>query len=53
MSIGMCPFKYLYNYDPLTFEEIVFGESKDPMVKEWIHVNQDIIRELKDNVQRE
>jgi hypothetical protein len=52
MSIGMSPFKALYSYDPLTFEEIVFGESKAPMAKEWIQVNQDIIRELKDNLHR-
>jgi len=39
MSIGMSPFKALYNYDPLTFEEIVFVERKDPMAKEWIQVN--------------
>jgi carbonic anhydrase len=44
MSIGMSPFKALYSYDPLTFEEIVFGDSKAPMEKEWIQVNQDIIK---------
>jgi hypothetical protein len=39
MSIGMSPFKDLYSYDPLTFEEILFGESHAPMEKEWIHIN--------------
>jgi hypothetical protein len=48
----MSPFKALYSYDPLTFEEIVFGERKGPMEKEWIQVNQDIIKELKDNLHR-
>jgi hypothetical protein len=52
MSIGMSPYKDLYSYDPLTFEEIVFGESKAHMAKEWIQVNKEIIRELKDNLHR-
>ena len=52
MSIGMSPFKALYSYDLVTFEVIVFGEIKDPMAKEWIQVNQDIIGELKDNLHR-
>jgi len=34
MSIGMSPFKALYIYDPLTFVEIVFGDSRAPMDKE-------------------
>jgi hypothetical protein len=52
LSIGMSPFKALYNYDPLTFVEIVFGDKRDPMVKEWIHESQDILKELKDNLHR-
>jgi hypothetical protein len=52
MSIGMSPFKDLYSYEPLTFVEIVFGDSRDPMAKEWIQESQDILKELKDHLQR-
>jgi hypothetical protein len=36
MFIGMSPFKALYNYDPFTFFEIVFGDSRARITKEWI-----------------
>jgi hypothetical protein len=52
MSIGMSPFRALYNYDPLSFVEIAFGDSKAPMVQDWIQQSQDILRELKDHLQR-
>jgi hypothetical protein len=52
MSIGMSPFRALYSYDPLSFVEIVFGDSRAPMVKDWIQQSQDILRELKDHLQR-
>jgi hypothetical protein len=39
MSIGMSTFQDLYSYDLLNFEEIVFGDSRKPMVKEWIQVS--------------
>jgi len=52
MAIGMSPFKALYSYDPLTFSEIVFVDSRAPMEKEWIQENHDILRELKDNLHR-
>ena len=52
MSIGMSPFRALYNYDPLTFVEIVFGNSRAPMVQDWIQQSQDILKELKGRLQR-
>jgi hypothetical protein len=52
MSIGMSPFRALYNYDPLTFVEIVFGDSRAPMVHDWIQKSQDILRELKYHLHR-
>jgi hypothetical protein len=52
MSIGMSPFRALYSYDPLTFVEIVFGDSRAPMVQDWIQMSQDILRELKDHLHR-
>jgi hypothetical protein len=33
MSIGMSPFRALYSYDPLTFFEVVFGDSRAPIAK--------------------
>jgi hypothetical protein len=52
MSIGMSPFRALYSYDPLSFVEISFGDSRAPMVQDWIQQSQDILRELKDHLQR-
>jgi hypothetical protein len=53
MSIDMSPFIDLYSYDPLTFVEIVFGDSRDPMAKEWIEESRDILIELKNHLQRD
>ena len=52
MSIGMTPFRALYSYDPLSFVEIAFGDSKAPMVQDWVQQSQDILREKKDHLQR-
>jgi hypothetical protein len=52
MSIGMTPFRALYNYYPLSFVEIVFGDNRAPMVQDWVQQSQDILRELKDHLQR-
>jgi hypothetical protein len=35
MSIGMTPFRALYSYDPLSFVEIAFGDSRALMVQDW------------------
>jgi hypothetical protein len=52
MSIGMTPFRVLYSYDPLSIVEIAFGDNKAPMVQDWVQQSQDILRELKDHLQR-
>jgi hypothetical protein len=52
MSIGMTPFRALYSYDSLSFVEIAFGDSRAPMVQDWVQQSQDILRELKDHLQR-
>jgi hypothetical protein len=52
MSIGMSLFKELYGFDSLTFMEIAFGDSRAPMAKQWIQESQDVLRELKDHLQR-
>jgi hypothetical protein len=49
----MTPFGALYSYDPLSFVEIVFGDRRAPMVQDWVQQSQDILRELKDHLQRE
>ena len=53
MSIGMSLFRALYRHDPLSFVEIAFGDNRAPMVQDWIEQSQDILRELKDHLQRE
>jgi hypothetical protein len=52
MSIGMTPFKALYSYDPLSFVDISFGDNRAPMVQDWVQQSQEILRELKDHLQR-
>jgi hypothetical protein len=51
-SIGMTPFRALYGYDSLTFMEIVLGDNRAPMAKDWIQESQEILKELKDHLQR-
>lgn len=51
MSIGMSPFRALYGYYALTFVDMVFGDSRAPLAKEWIQESQEILRALKDNLQ--
>src|ERR1700678_3475917 len=48
----MTPFKALYSYDPISFVEIAFGANRAPMVQDWVQQSQDILRELKDHLQR-
>jgi hypothetical protein len=52
MSIGMSPFRALYGYDPLSFGEIAFSDSRAPMVHDWIQQSEDILKELKDHLQK-
>jgi hypothetical protein len=53
MSIGIPPFRALYNYDPLSFVDIFFGDNRDPMFQDWIQQSHDILKELKEHMQRE
>ena len=50
MSNGMSPFYALYDYNALTFADVMFGASKAPRAKGWIQESQDILRALKDNL---
>jgi hypothetical protein len=52
MSISMTPFRALYSYYPLSFVEIAFGDSRAPMIQDWVQQSQDILKELKDHLQR-
>jgi hypothetical protein len=49
-SIGMTPFRELYGYDSLTFMEVVLGDNKALMAKDWVQESQEIVRELKDHL---
>ena len=51
MSIGMPPFRAVYDYDVTTFADMVFGDSRAPKAKDWIQESQDILKILKDNLQ--
>jgi hypothetical protein len=52
MCIGMTLFRALYNYDPLSFMEIAFGDSRAPILQDWVQQSHDILRDLKDHLQR-
>ena len=52
MSVRMTPFKALYDYEPLSFIDMVLGDSRAPRVRDWLQEGQDILRFLKDNLQR-
>jgi hypothetical protein len=51
MSIGMNPFRSLYEYDAPSFMDLAFGDSRAPKDKDWIQENQDILKALKENLQ--
>jgi len=50
MSIGMSPFYALYGYHPLSFVDVMFGDSMAPRANIWIQESQDILQALKDNM---
>jgi hypothetical protein len=57
MSIGMSPFKYLYNYDPLTFVEIMLDiagplwiKSRYRKVNPFSNISKTICKKLKTNI---
>ena len=50
MAIGMSPFYALYGYHPLSFVDVIFGDSRAPRAKIWIQESQDILQALKDNM---
>lgn len=52
MSIGMAPFKALYRYGPFSFMNIVLGNSHTLWARNWLEEGQDILRFLKENLQR-
>jgi hypothetical protein len=51
MSIGLTPFRALYEYDAPTLIELVFGESRAPKDKDWITESREILKFLKENLQ--
>lgn len=50
MSIGMLPFKALYDYEASTFVDLVFYSSGAPKAQEWDIEDQDIVKALKENI---
>ena len=50
MAIGMSPFYALYGYHPLSFVDVMFGDSKAPRARIWIQESHGILRALKDNM---
>jgi hypothetical protein len=52
MAIGMTPFRALYIYDAPTLVEFVFGDIRAPKANDWIIESQDILKLLKENLQK-
>jgi hypothetical protein len=50
MSIRMSPFRAFYGYDAPTFVDIVFGDSRVPVAKDWVQESQRIMRAIKENL---
>jgi len=48
----MTPFRTLYGYDSLTFMDVALGDSMAPMAKDWVQESWEILRELKDHLQK-
>jgi hypothetical protein len=51
MFVGKSPFRALYGYDDPSFVDLAFGDNKAPKAKDWIQESQDILKDLKDNLQ--
>lgn len=52
MSIDMSPFHALYGYDAMTFMDLALGDSRAPLAQDWLQENQEILKSLKENIQR-
>ncbi|KAH9295973.1 hypothetical protein KI387_039561, partial [Taxus chinensis] len=52
MSIGMTPFRALYGYDARTFVDLVLPDSRAPKARDWLQENQDILKALRENLQK-
>ena len=50
LYIKMNPFMALYGYEAPNFADLIFGDCKAQKAKDWLQDNQDILRELKDNL---
>jgi hypothetical protein len=50
MSVGMTPFRALYDYEVLIFADIACGDCRVPQVRGWLQDSQDILRALKENL---
>jgi hypothetical protein len=52
MSIGMSPFRALYGSEPLSVIDLALQGSRAPMASDWLQDHQDILRSLRENIQR-
>lgn len=52
MSIQMSPFMALYGYEAPGFLDLLFGDNWVPKAKDILPKSQDIMRSLKENIQK-
>lgn len=52
ISIQMSPFMTLYGYDAPNFLDLPFSDNKVPSAKDLLQDSQDIMRSLKENIQK-
>lgn len=52
MSMQMSPFMALYGYEAPSFLRLLFGDSRVPKAKDLLQESQDIMRSLKENLQK-
>lgn len=48
----MSPFMALYGYEAPCFLDLLFGDSRVPKAKNLLEESQDIMRSLKENMQK-
>lgn len=50
MSIKMSPFMALYDYEALSFIDLLFGDCRVPKAKDFLQESHDIMRALRENI---
>lgn len=52
MSIHMTPYRALYGYDAPSFLDLLLSDSRVPSANDLLQENQDIMRALRENIQK-